>query len=313
MGSGTEDRNKGLGRREFIQLSAGSLAVSLSGCVTSPADDAVSPTTANKDPGGQAMPPPDPGDVVDPTQIFAGNWQEPWVWRPEHWPGAPLELNVVANQSPGHSPSPGNPRPSLFSYNGSSPGPTVRVRGDGEVRFRVRNVLGRDEAQTPVGPFPDPIDITPDTRQKVCSLVDEQISGFELDESGNCPVFIFPEQILQVLQHAKVVPGWALKSHINGIHGTHVTNLHTHGLHVFPQTNPDGSYSDDVHLRILSHANWEARQASGEEDLATLAAHEHVGQLDYKIQLWFERDGQRLPHPAAWPASSSSRATSTRP
>ena len=235
--------------------------------------------------------------MVDPTQLFAGNWQEPWVWRPDHWPGAALELNVVANQSPGHSTSPGNPTPSLFSYNGSSPGPTVRVRGDGEVRFRVRNVLGRDEAKTPVGPYPDPIDITPDTRRKVCALVDEQVSSFEMDGQGNCPPFLFPEQVQQVLKHSKFLPGWALKGHVNGIHGTHVTNLHTHGLHVFPQTNPDGTYSDDVHLRVISRGNWEARQASGDESLATLAGHEHVGRLDYKIQLWFERDGKRLPHP----------------
>jgi hypothetical protein len=289
--------DKGLGRREFIKLGAGGLAVSLTACVASPVEDTPANTAGGMEPGEQAMPPPDPGDLVDPTQLLAGNWQEPWVWRPEHWPGAPLELNVVANQSPGRSTSPGNPRPALFSYNGSSPGPTVRVRGDGEVRFRVRNVLGLDEANTPVGPFPDPIDVTPDTRRKICSLVDEQIPDFEVDESGNCPVFIFPEQIQEVLQHADIKPGWTLKGHVNGIHGTHVTNLHTHGLHVFPQTNPDGSYSDDVHLRIVSQANWEARQASGDENLSALAGHEHVGQLDYKMQLWFERDGKRLPHP----------------
>jgi FtsP/CotA-like multicopper oxidase with cupredoxin domain len=293
MGKDTEN-DKGLGRREFIKLGAGGLAVSLTACVASPVEDAPS---VGSEQSVAPMTPPDPGDLVDPTLLQAGNWQEPWVWRPEHWPGAPLELNVVANQSPGHSTSPGNPRPSLFSYNGSSPGPTVRVRADGEVRFRVRNVLGLDKASTPVGPFPDVIDVTPDTRGKICSLADEQIPGFELDESGDCPVFIFPEQFMEVLQHADIKPGWALKGHINGIHGTHVTNLHTHGLHVFPQTNPDGSYSDDVHLRILSQANWEARQASGDENLSTLAGHEHVGQLDYKMQLWFERDGKRLPHP----------------
>ena len=296
MGRNPEDE-KGLGRREFIKLGAGGLAATLAACGSSPVEEGVATEATSMAPGGPAVPPPDLGNLIDPTELPAGNWQEPWVWRPEHWPGEPLELNVVANQSPGESTSPGNPRPSLFSYNGSSPGPTVRVRADGEVRFRVRNILGRDEAQTPVGPYPDPIDITPDTRREVCALAEEQVSGFEPDERGSCPPFAFPEQVQQVLTNATIRPGWSLKSHINGIHGTHVTNLHTHGLHVFPQTNPDGSYSDDVHLRILSHANWEARQASGEENLATLAAHEHVGQLDYKIQLWFERDGERLPHP----------------
>ena len=290
------DSNKGLGRREFIKLGAGGLTASLAGCVATPAADDATTTTAV--PNTEALAPPaPPGDLIDPTQLQAGNWQEPWVWRPERWPGAPLELNVVANQSPGHSPSPGNPAPALFSYNGASPGPTVRVRSDGEVRFRVRNVLGLDQANTPVGPYPDPVDITPSMRRKVCELVDEQVSGFEPSTPGECPVFIFPEQVQQVLKNAKFQPGWALKGHINGIHGTHVTNLHTHGLHVFPQTNPDGSYSDDVHLRILPQENWDARKASGDENLATLAAHEHVAQLDYKMQLWFERDGKRLAHP----------------
>ena len=296
MGDRADD-DRGLGRREFIKLGAGGLTVSLAACVASPAADEATNTSAPVDAGAPATPPPAPGDLIDPTQLQAGNWQEPWVWRPEHWPDAPLELNVVANQSPGHSPSPGNPTPALFSYNGVSPGPTVRVRSDGEVRFRVRNVLGLDQASTPVGPYPDPIDITPDTRREVCALVDEQVSGFELSEPGACPPFIFPEQVQQVLTNAKLQPGWALKGHINGIHGTHVTNLHTHGLHVFPQTNPDGSYSDDVHLRILSQGNWDARKASGDENLAALAAHEHVAQLDYKMQLWFERDGKRLAHP----------------
>lgn len=295
---GADGKNsQGLGRREFIKLGAGGLAVSLTGCAASPAEERQSPGTAEVVQDATPMALPDPGDTFDPTQLSADNWQEPWVWRPDQWPGNPLELNVVANQSPGHSPSPGNPRPSLFSYNGSSPGPTVRVRNDGEVLFRVRNLLGRDEARTPVGPYPDPVDITPDTRRKVCSLVEAQVSGFEPDESGDCPVFIFPEQVQQVLANARFRPGWALKGHINGVHGTHVTNLHTHGLHVFPETNPDGSHSDDVHLRIQSRGNWEARQASGDADLATLAKHEHVGQLDYKMQLWFERDGKRQPHP----------------
>lgn len=296
MENSTED-DRGLDRREFIKLGAGGVAVTLTACVASPPEGNPATATGDMEPEPPTEPLPDPGDLVDPAQLQAGNWQEPWVWRPEHWPGEPLELNVVGNQSPGHSTSPGNPTPSLFSYNGSSPGPTVRVRGDGEVRFRVRNVLGLDEANTPVGPYPDPIDITPDTRREVCALVDEQVSDFEIREDGNCPVFIFPEQVQQVLKDAKIRPGWSLKSHVNGVHGTHVTNLHTHGLHVFPQTNPDGSHSDDVHLRILSQANWQARQASGDENLATLAGHEHVGHLDYKMQLWFERDGKRLPHP----------------
>ena len=162
MGSGPDDTNR-LARRDFIKLGTSSLAVTLAACTSAPvADDEAAPAMATDNAG--PMSPPDIGAAVDPSELRFGNWQEPWVWRPETWPGDPLELNVVANQSPGHATSPGNPTPSLFSYNGSSPGPTVRVRSDGEVRFRVRNTLGIDLQQTPVGPYPDPIDITPDTR-----------------------------------------------------------------------------------------------------------------------------------------------------
>ena len=289
-----------LPRREFIKLGASGVALTLTACASVPAEKteagaAVEAPAPTPTPAPAAV--PEPGNIVDPEQLLFENWQEPWVWRPEKWPGEPLELNVVANQSPGNSPSPGNPTPSLFSYNGASPGPTVRVRADGEVRFRVRNTLGLDEQQTPVGPYPDPVDIAPDTRSAVCSLVEAQVRGGDPENPQDCPPFIFPEQVHQVLTNADLRPGWSLKGHINGVHGTHVTNLHTHGLHVFPQTNPDGTCSDDVHLRILSQPNWTARQASGDGDLAELAHHEHVGRLDYKMQLWFERDGKRLPHP----------------
>ena len=109
MGTDAKD-DKGLGRREFIKLGAGGLAVSLTACVASPVED--TPSAAGAEQGTAPMTPPDLGDLVDPTRLPTGNWQEPWVWRPEHWPGAPLELNVVANQNPGHSTSPGNPTPS---------------------------------------------------------------------------------------------------------------------------------------------------------------------------------------------------------
>jgi FtsP/CotA-like multicopper oxidase with cupredoxin domain len=301
----TNKKNLGaaLQRREFIKLGAGGLAVSLTGCAASPATESpASPIPPGQEapaPGGESgnPGPPDVGDLIDPTALQVETWQEPWVWRPERWPGDALELNVVANQNPGPSPSPGNPAPSLFSYNGSSPGPTVRVRNDGEVRFRVRNTLGLDRHTTPIGPYPDPIDITPDARRKVCSLVESQVLGGDPENPRDCGPFGFPEQVQQVLENAELRPGWAIKDHVNGVHGTHVTNLHTHGLHVFPNTNPDGSYSDDVHLRIISQPNWEARKDSDNPHLATLAHHEHVGQLDYRMQLWFERDGKRLPHP----------------
>ena len=103
------------------------------------------------------------------------NWQEPWIWRPEQWPGDSLDLNIVRKQNPGPSTSPGNRTPSLFNFNGSSPAPTVRVRADGVARIKLRNTLGIDAQQTPVGPSPNLGELTPEQQQRVCAFVEEQV------------------------------------------------------------------------------------------------------------------------------------------
>ena len=219
-----KNNKKGLQRREFIKLSAGGLAASLSGCAASTATDPSNPSVQDmpvaRDDAVAQPPVPEVGELIDPAMLPTETWQEPWVWHPGRWPNDALELNVVASQNPGMAPSPGNPAPSLFSYNGSSPGPTVRVRMDGEVRFRVRNMLGLDRRDTPVGPYPDPIDIAPDTARKICSLVEEQVLGGDPENPRNCPPFIYPEQVQQVLANAEIRPGWSIKKHVNGVHGT---------------------------------------------------------------------------------------------
>ncbi len=127
MSSKNRNNNKnGLERREFLKMSATGIAVYLSGCTP----DILIPR------------PVDSVDIIDPEFARAANWQEPWTWRPELWPDAQLNLNVVRSQNPGLSPSPGNPAPMLFSYNGSSPGPSIRVRSDGILQVKVRNNLG---------------------------------------------------------------------------------------------------------------------------------------------------------------------------
>jgi len=283
MGSDADKKNSnGWQRRDILKLGATGLAASIGGCA--PAVFRL-PDSA-----------PEIGGLVDPSQLQSETWQEPWIWRPEQWPGNPLELTVVRRQNPGMSASPGNPAPSLFSFNGASPGPTVRVRNDGEVLFNVRNTLGLNEGNTIVGPAPDPVDMTPIVERAVCALAEEQVRGGDPSNPRGCNPFFFPEQTMQVIQ-PQTIPSWAISGHMNGLHSTHVTNLHTHGLHVFPNVNPDGSHSDDVHLRILPKADWEKRLASDKTNLHSLGHNEHVGQLDYKMLLSFERDGEQMPHP----------------
>jgi FtsP/CotA-like multicopper oxidase with cupredoxin domain len=296
------EKNGGLERREFIKLGAAGVAVTLAGCAsteetlqsapeageTNPAELAVSET--------EKQPIPDIGELIDPEFAAGETWQEPWTWRPELWPDANLDLNFVQNQNLGNSPSPGNPTSSLFSYNGSSPGPTVRVRGDGTLQIKVRNTLGLNKNQTPVGPCPDPFELTPDVRDKVCALAEAQVLGGDPENPRPCGPQVFPEQVRQVIP-TETRPGWDLGGHVNGQHAAHTTNLHTHGLHVFPQTNPDGTHSDNVFLRIIPRADLEARLAAGKDRSEALADYEHAGELDYKIQLAFERNGQPMPHP----------------
>jgi FtsP/CotA-like multicopper oxidase with cupredoxin domain len=300
-----DNSNKGMERRAFIKLGAAGAVATLTACAT-PLEPAVSDGGESREKGSPQAPGPDfsagtpdvpeVGDLIDPELIAAENWQEPWIWRPELWPESSLDLNVIQNQNPGASPSPGNPAPLIFSYNGSSPGPTVRVRNDGTLHIRVRNTLDLNRQQTQVGPAPDPVEFPPAVRRKICALVEEQVRGGDPENPRNCGPFFNPEQMLQIIS-PEVRPGWNLRGHVNGQHATHTTNLHTHGLHVFPQKNPDGTHSDNVLLRIIPNADWEARKALKGEDAHPLRNHEHVGQLDYKLQLSFERDGKPMPHP----------------
>ncbi len=286
------NKTSGVRRRDFLKLGAASVGVAMSACSTKAGR--VDPPAPARPAEPDIQDPPDVGDLLDPILEQAESWQEPWLWRPERWSEAPLDLNVVRTQNPGLAPSPGNVTPSLFSFNGQTPGPTIRVKNDGELRVRVRNTLGLNERKTPYGPYPDPVDITPDLRKLACNLAAVQLENPDIPD--DCNAAIVEDQFQQVSKPT-TRSGWKLNQHLNGGHCAHTTNLHTHGLHVFPQTNPDGTYSDDVHLRVIPQADWEMRLASSEESLKKLRHHEHVGQLEYKFQLAFERDGETMPHP----------------
>ncbi|MDX1396227.1 MAG: multicopper oxidase domain-containing protein [Gemmatimonadota bacterium] len=301
-----------LERRDFLKLGAAGLAASVAACAPGPRPVDMPPAQpasgvppggpgSGTGPGSGAGPtpgqqerPPDIGSLIDPSVVGEETWQEPWVWRADDW-AAPLELNVVRYQNPAPSPSPGNPAPALFSYNGVNPAPTIRVRGD-EFGLRIRNLLGPNLQQTQIGPAPDPVDLTTDTTRTICSLAETQVRGGDPDDPRPCNPFVYPEQLIETVG-VEVRPGWSLKGHLNGQNATHTTNIHTHGLHVSPGTNPDGTHSDNVLLRILPRGDLQTRLASDDEDLHVLGPNEHVGELEYRILLTHERDGVRHPHP----------------
>ncbi len=164
------------------------------------------------------------------------NWTEPWIWRPSDWPGQQLHLNVVENENPGAIVGFGNPSAVLFSYNGATPGPTIRMEGNETLFVRLRNLLDEDIGTTFVGPFLDPAGgaipdyFDADAAQKKASDQGQKRSDYCLGE------------------------------HTNGVHSIHVTNLHTHGLHVRPGRNPDGTHSDNVILRLINQADFRRRE-----------------------------------------------------
>jgi FtsP/CotA-like multicopper oxidase with cupredoxin domain len=292
-----------LERRDFLKLGAGGVVAGLAGCAS---PSVLSPD--NQETSPEAVPEADPvtpvteevpevGDLVDPSRMQSENWQEPWTWRPAEWPEDRLQLNVIRNQNPGFSPSPANLGGVLFSYGGISPAPTVRVRGDGEWKLTIRNTLGLNRGLVEIGPAINAFDLPPHLNDRVCTLVSEQLGIGDPSDPKTClPQFLFPEQVREVTG-AETRPNWHIGGHVNGIHATHTTNLHTHGLHVSPDSNPDGSHSDNVHLRIIPKADYLKRKEELGEDTEVLSENEHVAELDYDIRMAYGPEDKKLPHP----------------
>jgi FtsP/CotA-like multicopper oxidase with cupredoxin domain len=293
--STTQNKN----RREFIKLGTAGIVGSLAACSSTPPaapSQGSEPSADVPDRGFSENPPSPPSadGLIDPARLRNETWQEPWTWRPQDWPGESLELNVVGRQSLGDSPSSGNPNPSLFSFNGTSPGPTIRVRSDGELKLKLRNLLGFNHGKAAVGHVPDPFELPPDIAREICALVSPaQGPG---GEPADCFIPNEPEAFQQVTGF-ETRDNWDIGGHINGVHSAHTTNIHTHGLHVHPGSNGDGSHSDNVFLRVIPRADHAARLEKHGEDADVLLHDELVARADYRYSLSFERDGKRIPHP----------------
>jgi len=205
-----KDKNPSPGRRRFLKLSLAGL-------------------------GAFAWPPLGATRGVTGAQVTRtaqaapkDNWAEPWEWRPSDWPGQQLHLNVVPHASPKSAfgdADIGDADMFLFSYNGTSPGPTIRMRGNETLFLKVRNLLGPNQKD-----------------------------------------FCLPE-------------------HTNGKHQIHTTNLHTHGLHVESGRNPDGSFSDDVFLRIIPQGDYDLRRTTRNPDCWPLRGNEVAGEASYQLRL----------------------------
>ncbi len=230
-----------------------------------------------------AAPTPDATGVVNPAAMPAETWSEPWVWRPADWPGQALDLNVVERNEPERAPSPGQIFPGQFSFGGISPGPTIRVRGNASLRIRLRNLLGADFSKMWIGPCPDPLSLTPEKALAFeCEVA--KAAGKPCPTASD-PSFVITDHLeaLGRFLSVKMMDGHCMTDVSNSEHGSRVTNLHTHGLHVAPGANAGrGTESDNVLVRLLSRDDWVMRQQMG---TCALKPHEHVGHVDYEFVL----------------------------
>ncbi|HWK09298.1 MAG TPA: multicopper oxidase domain-containing protein [Vicinamibacterales bacterium] len=289
---GANDGPRDPTRRKLLQLGAAGVTAALgSRAAGSVAAVGQNPTPPSP---GQAAPPPDAAGIIDPASVAFETWCEPWVWRPEDWPGQSLDLNVVERNEPDKAPSAGQIFPGQFSFGGISPAPTIRVRGDGVIRIRLRNLLGADFGKMWIGPCPDPLSLPPDM-----AFAFER----EMARAAGTPIPEKPDPAFNIDQHrealaaflsVKTMDGHCMTGVSNSEHGSRVTNLHTHGLHVSPIANAGrGTESDNVRVRLLSRDDWAMRQRMG-ATTCDKAPHEYVGHVDYEIRLGdVQRDAMR--------------------
>ena len=268
-----EDREAAAGERQPASLAMPRrdfLQVGLMGMAASAVAGAAAAPAAELDDGsecGACNPPPSPSRKPDfvkqdpeilPLDDAFENWNEPWVWRPGEWPGQQLDLNVVENQNPGIEVGLGNAGSVLFSYGGNTPGPTVRMRGDEALDVKLRNLLGEDCGVTFVGPFPDLNELVGEVTVEKAQEASRRLRARRFDcatgecvsEGDSCVENDFGNERFD----------FCIGEHVNGVHSVRVTNLHTHGLHVRPDKNPDGTHSDNVILRVISQDDFMRRE-----------------------------------------------------
>ena len=149
----------------------------------------------------------------------------------------------------------------LYSFNGTSPGPTIRVRGNERLRVTVRNHLGPNLGRVPVGPCPDPFEQQPEVFAAAICRMQKEV-GIDCKAPPTTPlIFEHIHELLDAMP-APVRDTSCLPGPVNLPHASHTTNLHTHGLHVNPGINANGTFGDNTFSRVLPRADGEMRRTS---------------------------------------------------
>jgi FtsP/CotA-like multicopper oxidase with cupredoxin domain len=266
-------------RRELLQLGIGGLAAL--GVTNGSSDAAPQPGSGR---GPQPPQPPTPDAVTNLATTTVEDWSEPWIWRPSEWPNQSLALNLVGNAHPPRATSTGNRYTPLFSFNGVSPGPTIRLRGNERLRVTLRNHLGPSMGRVPRGPAADPFEVHPAALAAAFCRMQTAV-GQPCTEPPAANVIFghfheFYEDSPNDLVDTRCISG-----HVNVPHGSHTTNLHTHGLHVNPGFNANGTVGDNTFLRVLPRGDAPARSSSSATACGSLAPHERVAEAEYEHQL----------------------------
>ncbi len=280
---------KNLSRRRLLKFGAAGIAATAgvpSLMATGGQAQPQAPTPRPQLPDPLLTPPvPSADQFVNPSASAAETWSEPWVWRPEDWPKQSLELNVVERNEPEKAPSPGQVSPGQYSFGGISPAPTVRMRNTGTLKMRVRNLLGPSMETMPVGPGPDLAALPPAVDLAFqCEIAKKAGKPCPDAPDPNFNPFEHVEEIYKFL--GLTTFDMPCMPHVsNSEHGSHVTNIHVHGLHVNPGVNANGTDSDNVHLRVLGREDWARRQKSDDVACRTRGPHERIGQAEYEFPL----------------------------
>ncbi len=158
------------------------------------------------------------------------------------------------------------------------------MRGDERLRVTLRNHLGPTLGRAPKGAAADPFEVRPDLLAAAfCRM---QTSAGQPCGLPPDPGIIF-NHFHEFYEGSDIalVDTSCVSGHVNVPHGSHTTNLHTHGLHVDPGNNPNGTISDNTFLRILPRADAETRKKSSDPACRELAPHERIAEAEYEHYL----------------------------